>query len=302
MSRIGLRRPSRADEREPMIGDNITSLATVPITVVDAFTTEPFRGNPAAICFLDEPAPEPWMRAVAREMNLSETAYLVPARDPAASRWSLRWFTPEVEIDLCGHATLASAHVLAERGALPPGTTARFDTRSGELTARRDADRIVLDFPATPATATALPDGLLGALGLADDEVEAAGRNDAYVVLQIGDPTRVEALAPDFGALRAVDVRAVVVTARGRANGPDITSRVFGPAVGIDEDPVTGSAHCLLAPWWADQLGRTVLQAHQASPRGGDMEVRLVGDRVELVGSAVTVWRGDILAPDAGQP
>jgi len=270
---------------------------TRPITVVDAFTTEPFRGNPAAVCFLDAEPPEDWMRAVAREMNLSETAYLVPVGPAADRRWSLRWFTPEVEIDLCGHATLASAHVLAALGALADGATARFDTRSGELTARSEDGRIVLNFPATPAEPADPPDGLLDALGLKPEQVQGSGRDDAYVVVQVDAPTTVVGLDPDFGAFLDADLRAAIVTARGGPNGADITSRVFGPAVGIDEDPVTGSAHCLLAPWWAPQLGTTVIQAHQASARGGDLEVRLLGDRVELLGHAVTVWQGEILAP-----
>jgi PhzF family phenazine biosynthesis protein len=281
------------DEREPM--DDQTR--TVPITVVDAFTTEPFRGNPAAVCFLPEPASEDWMRAVAREMNLSETAYLVPVGGPDEQRWSLRWFTPEVEIDLCGHATLASAHVLAAQGALSAGAAARFETRSGELTARAEGARIVLDFPATPAAPAEQPAGLLEALGIDAARVQRTGRDSAYVVLQVDSADLVASLQPQYTALLDIDLRAVIVTARGGANGVDITSRVFGPAVGIDEDPVTGSAHCLLAPWWADELGTTVLRAHQASPRGGDLEVRLLDDRVELVGSAVTVWTGEILAP-----
>src|SRR5262245_13074924 len=269
---------------------------SVPITVVDAFTAEPFRGNPAAVCFLEAPPPEEWMQAVAREMNLSETAYLVPLGNPGDRRWSLRWFTPEIEVDLCGHATLASSHVLAAAGALTAGP-ARFETRSGELRARQEADRLVLDFPAPPAGPAEPPDGLLDALGLTPDQVRACGQVSFFIVIEVDAPEVVRKLAPDFGAVLRAETRAIVVTAPGGTNGADITSRVFGPGVGIDEDPVTGAAHCILGPWWADRLGTTVIQAHQASARGGDLEVRLQGDRVELVGHAVTVWRGEILAP-----
>jgi PhzF family phenazine biosynthesis protein len=269
---------------------------TVPITVVDAFTAEPFRGNPAAVCFLEAPAPEEWMQAVAREMNLSETAYLVPLGSPADRHWSLRWFTPETEVDLCGHATLASSHVLAAAGALAGGP-ARFDTRSGELQARREGDRLVLDFPATPAEPARPPNGLLEALGVAPDQVRACGEVSFFIVIEVDSPDIVRSLEPDFGAVLRAETRAIVVTAPGGPNGAAITSRVFGPGVGIDEDPVTGAAHCILGPWWAERLGTNVLKAHQASARGGDLEVRLLGDRVELVGRAVTVWTGQILAP-----
>lgn len=273
---------------------------TVQIIVVDAFTTQPFAGNPAAVCFLGQPAPEAWMRAVAREMNLSETAFLVPTKGSRDRlHYDLRWFTPEVEVDLCGHATLAAAHVLAaQEYYLLTGGTAYFQTRSGELRARLDPAGLVLDFPATPAQPTGPPEGLLDALGLYEREVDAVGRGEFYVVVQIADPTRVKSIAPDFAALRQVDTRATIVTAR---TGPtSITSRVFGPAVGIDEDPVTGSAHCLLGPWWAAQLGTKTMRAHQASARGGELEVRVQPhERVELVGSAVTVWQGEIVGPGA---
>jgi PhzF family phenazine biosynthesis protein len=266
---------------------------TVGITVIDAFTTVPFAGNPAAVCLLDEPAPESWMRAVAAEMNLSETAYLVPAGE---HRWALRWFTPEAEVDLCGHATLASARFLADAGAFGAGDTARFDTRSGELRARLDGGRVVLDFPATPAAPTDPPAGLLEALGLAPDQVVAVGRGDFFVLVEVARPAEVTGLEPDPRALRGVDTRATIVTAPGGVDGADITSRVFGPAVGIDEDPVTGSAHCMLGPWWAPRLGTTI-QAHQASARSGRMEVRVLDDRVELVGDAVAVSWGEIVGP-----
>lgn len=266
-------------------------------TVVDAFTDRPFRGNPAAICLLGEAAPEDWMRAVAAEMNLSETAYLVPLGAPDDHRWNLRWFTPTVEIDLCGHATLAAAHVLATDGHLPEGAAAAFDTRSGELRARREEDRTVLDFPAARAERVPVDPALIDALGLAPDDVVAAGRSGPDHLLEVRDPDVVRGLGPDFRALRAVAPHVVTVTAPGDDGPFDCVSRVFGPAVGIDEDPVTGSAHCLLATWWSGQLGRTTLQAHQASARGGELEVRLLDHRVELVGHAVVVSTGDILGP-----
>ena len=258
------------------------------ITIVDAFTDTPFRGNPAAVCLLDGPAAEQWMRDVAREMNLSETAFC----HPEGEALRLRWLTPAVEVDLCGHATLATAHVLAtERDAEGP---IRFLTRSGELTAQVRDDTIELDFPADPTTEVDPPAGLLAALGVTPGTPVWRGRTD-YLVELDGVRT-VTDLDPSFGDLGRVDCRAVIATTRGPGgdDGPDVVSRVFAPGSGVDEDPVTGSAHCTLASHWASRLGPT-LRCHQASARGGHLTTALDGDRVLLRGRAVTVARTHLL-------
>jgi PhzF family phenazine biosynthesis protein len=255
---------------------------------VDAFTRTPFAGNPAGVCLLAAPADEDWMQRVAREMNLSETAFLHSAGDG----FQLRWFTPAVEVDLCGHATLASAHILFEQGVLDEGAEARFDTRSGRLGARRRGDRIELDFPATAPEPCDLPDGLAEALGATPVQ---SGRSRFDLLLEMASADVVRRLAPDFGRLKALPVRGVVVTARSDDGRYDFVSRFFAPAVGVDEDPVTGSAHCCLGPYWAEKLGKNDLRAFQASARGGEMAVTVDGDRVGLGGHAVTVMRAELL-------
>jgi len=256
------------------------------IFVVDAFTSRPFAGNPAAVCLVEGERDDAWRRAVAAEMNLPETAFV--ERDGDA--YSLRWFTPAVEADLCGHATLAAAHVLWEVG--EAGDVLRFHTRSGLLTAERDGDQIVLDFPADPPEPVGEPEGLAAALGCAP---VWTGRGRFDLVVEMADAGTVRSLSPDLAAIAGFDVRAVVVTARGEPeDGADFVSRVFSPQTGIDEDPVTGSAHCTLAWVWAVRLGRTELSGYQASARGGYVRVRLAGDRVILAGSAVTVLRGEL--------
>jgi len=259
-----------------------------PIVVVDAFADRPFVGNPAAVCVLDAPAPEKWMRAVAREMNLSETAFL----NPEADAWRLRWLTPTVEIDLCGHATLASAHVLWETGRLAPQATVKFRTRSGVLTANREEEWIVLDFPATPPRACDAPAGLAAALGV---EPKWVGLTRFDYLLEVGSEEAVRRAMPDPRALGLLAVRGVIVTAAGGGSGYDFVSRFFAPGSGVLEDPVTGSAHCALGPYWAGRLGKTELKAYQASARGGEVRVRVRGDRVLLGGRAVTVTRAEIL-------
>ena len=254
---------------------------------VDSFTAEPFAGNPAAVCLLTDTREERWMQAVAREMNLSETAFLL--RDAAGFR--LRWFTPAVEVALCGHATLASAHVLWEEGILAPAATARFATASGELRAARRGDLIELDFPSKPEEAAEPPANLLEALGVRPVYL---GRNAFDYLLLLENEAAVRAVAPDFAVLRKVSVRGVIVTAPASTPGYDFVSRFFAPAVGVDEDPVTGSAHCCLGPFWAARLGKTELSAFQASPRGGAMRVRVAGGRVFLGGRAVTILRGEL--------
>jgi PhzF family phenazine biosynthesis protein len=261
-----------------------------PITVVDAFADRPFSGNPAGVCVLSEPAPDEWMRLVAREMNLAETAFLVPQADG----FSLRWFTPAVEVDLCGHATLASAHVLWQQGFLPPGAIARFHTRSGLLLARPKGDLIELDFPARAATEVAPPDSLLGALGIT--RPRWIGKNAYDYMVEVEREQEVVGLAPDLGTLAKLPVRGVIVTSVADRGRPyDFVSRFFAPAVGVPEDPVTGSAHCALAPYWRPRIGRDAMTGFQASVRGGIVHTTVSGDRVMLAGRAVTMLRGVLL-------
>ena len=261
-----------------------------PIVQVDAFADRPFAGNPAAVCVLDRPRDDGWMQRVAREMNLSETAFLEPADDGG---YRLRWFTPAVEVDLCGHATLASAHALWESGALDASAEARFHTRSGLLTARKDGDWIWLDFPALPPQEVPIPDGLREAIGA---EPRFVGRSRFDLLVEVASEDAVRALRPDLRAIRGLSVRGLIATARGsEAGGFDFVSRFFAPGAGVDEDPVTGSAHCVLAPYWAAKLGKDEMTAYQASDRGGVVRVRLAGDRVRLGGQAVTVLRGELL-------
>lgn len=260
---------------------------SIPITTVDAFTNRPFRGNPAAVCVLPEPRPDAWMQDVAREMNLSETAFLVKREDG----FGLRWFTPRVEVALCGHATLASAHVLWETGALRPEDQARFHTKSGLLTADRRGDLIELDFPAKLENEAPAPEGLAEALGVSFLHV---GMSQFDVLVEVASEDVVRGITPDFKRLAAVPVRGVIVTAKSASPEHDIVSRFFGPAVGVDEDPVTGSAHCTLAPFWARRLGKAEIVAYQASERGGVLRLTVRGDRVRLGGHAVTVLSGEL--------
>lgn len=255
--------------------------------VVDAFTDRPFSGNPAAVVPLDRWLPEDWLQQVAAEMNLSETAYLVPNSDG----YDLRWFTPEVEVDLCGHATLASARVLLEVGRVHPGESIRFKTRSGTLTAQILSDEIELDFPVKPETPAAPPTGLCEALGVTPRYV---GRSAFDYLIEVESETQLRELTPDFGRLRNVDCRGIIVTTVASDPRFDFVSRFFAPAVGVNEDPVTGSAHCCLASYWNRRLGRTAFQAFQASRRGGSLRVELRGDRVLLGGKAVLVARGEL--------
>lgn len=256
---------------------------------VDAFTDGPFSGNPAAVCLLEAPADAAWMRRVAAEVNLSEAAFVVPID----GGFGLRWFTPEVEVDLCGHATLASAHVLWERGTLPRAQPARFSTRSGWLTAACDGGSITLDFPALPLTPGPIPPEAVAALGV---EPLMTGTCGARWMAEVASEETVRGLKPDFARLRALTGRALMVTARARPGaGYDFVSRYFAPWVGVDEDPVTGVAHCALGPFWAARLGKPRLTAFQASSRGGWLRVEAAGDRVKLGGQAVTVIAGEWL-------
>ena len=261
----------------------------VPLVQVDAFTAEPFAGNPAAVCLLPTPRDAEWMQHVAAEMNLSETAFLIRR----GQAFDLRWFSPVVEIDLCGHATLASAHVLWELGELPAGVRAEFHTKSGLLTAVSQDGWIELDFPATPASPAELPDGLADAIGAAPRFV---GRSRFDYLLELDDERTVRELKPDFASMKSLSARGVIVTSRASSDGVDFVSRFFAPGAGIDEDPVTGSAHCCLTPYWSERLGRTTFVARQLSARGGTLRVALEGDRVKLRGQAITVLRGELCA------
>jgi PhzF family phenazine biosynthesis protein len=258
------------------------------IVQVDAFTAKPFAGNPAAVCVLPAERDAVWMQNVASEMNLSETAFLVRQADG----FNLRWFTPAVEVDLCGHATLASAHVLWQDGHLAAGKQARFHTRSGLLTADQRGEWIEMDFPVKAEEPAEPPPHLSEALGTA---LQYVGRNKFDYIAEVESEATLRNLKPNFSLLAELPVRGVIVTARSQNGSFDFVSRFFAPAAGVYEDPVTGSAHCCLAPFWAKRLGKTEFLAYQASPRGGVLRVRLNGERVLLGGQAVTVLRGELL-------
>jgi PhzF family phenazine biosynthesis protein len=264
---------------------------SIPLFQVDAFTAKPFRGNPAGVCLLDRPAPAAWMQNVAKEMNLSETAFLVPEK----SAFRLRWFTPRVEVNLCGHATLASAHILWEEGVLPLGAEARFHTRSGLLTAARRGKWVELNFPARPVGPK--PPSWAKALAAAlKVKPLFVGRSSEDALVELAGQAAVRKLQPDFKRLLGLPVRGVIVTSRASTKGFDFVSRFFCPAVGINEDPVTGSAHCVLTPFWAERLGKLRMTAFQASERGGILQVRLEGGRVKIAGQAVTIFRAALRA------
>jgi PhzF family phenazine biosynthesis protein len=264
---------------------------SIPIYQVDAFTDRAFAGNPAGVCLLQKPAEEHWMQSVAAEMNLSETAF--PVRRPDGD-FDLRWFTPAVEVELCGHATLATSHVLFSTGILQAHDVARSHTKSGVLEARRVDGMIQLDFPANPTEACDVPDGLLEALGL--DSAAYVGRSRFDLLVEVSSAKIVRSLSPDSRALLAVDVRGVIVTAASDTTEYDFISRFFCPRVGVTEDPVTGSAHCTLTPYWSQKLGKDAMFAHQASERGGMVRCSLAGDRVKLAGNAITVLQGELVA------
>ena len=261
----------------------------VPLFVVDAFTDRPFAGNPAAVCLLPAWKDKRWLQAVAAEMNLSETAFLVKNVDG----FDLRWFTPKIEVDLCGHATLASAHVIWQEKYANRGQQLCFATKSGILKARQRDDEIELDFPLTPAEPTVAPPGLMEALGITPTYV---GKNQFDFLIEVESDAAMRSLKPDFKRLAALPVRGVIVTARSADAKFDIVSRFFAPAAGIDEDPVTGSAHCCLGDYWRKRLGKSEFLAYQASTRGGVVRVRVTGDRAFLGGKAVTITKGELLS------
>jgi PhzF family phenazine biosynthesis protein len=259
------------------------------ITQVDAFADKPFAGNPAAVCILEQARDEAWMQLVAREMNLSETAFLIKRGEG----YNLRWFTPVVEVDLCGHATLASAHVLWEQGHLKPDVPARFHTRSGVLTATKKGAWTEMNFPATPVKLdSGLRNDIEAALGT---KVRNVGRTCYDYFAELESEEAIRSAHPDFSKLARLGSRGLIVTSAASDSGHDFVSRFFAPAAGIDEDPVTGSAHCCLGPYWKERLGRDNLTGYQASARGGIVRTRCEGDRVFLSGQAVTVLRGELL-------
>ena len=266
------------------IGEKVMSLKIVQI---DAFSSHPFGGNPAAVCLLSEYPADEWLLSVAREMNLSETAFL-KRRD---NGFDLRWFTPELEVELCGHATLASAHFLWQEGVLAPDQTARFHTLSGWLSAGQKSGWIEMDFPSEPPEVVSAAPDLLRCLGV---EARYLGRNRFDYIVEVESETILRSMSPDFKLLADITERGVMVTCAADQKEFDFVSRFFAPAVGVDEDPVTGSAHCCLAPFWSSRLQKDELVGYQASRRGGVVRTRPRGDRVLLAGQAVTVLEGQL--------
>ena len=255
---------------------------SLPLYIVDAFSNGPFTGNQAAVCILQQTMSDRWLQSVASEMNLAETAYLIK-KDTG---WSLRWFTPTVEVELCGHATIAAAHILWETGIEPAGSELAFLTLSGIMTAKTEGDYIILNFPCYAVIECEEPRGLSTALGV---ELTFVGHNGLGSVVEVRTEDELRALSPNIGLLEQVDTRGVVVTAKASTPGYDFVSRFFAPRLGVPEDPATGSAHCSLAPFWAERLGKTVMTGYQASKRGGVVGVQLLGDRVLLKGKACTM-------------
>jgi PhzF family phenazine biosynthesis protein len=272
----------------------------VPLTLlqIDAFAKRPYTGNPAAVCLLDDEPDAQWMQAVAGEMNLSETAFVRPVRDG----FDLRWFTPTVEVDLCGHATLAAAHALWSEGRVAEDAEIRFQTRSGVLTAARNGDLTELDFPATRPAPADLDEAQIRNLGdLLGVVPREVGRSAFDLLVDVESESDVRAARPDFRRLAELDCRGVIVTSASEDGRFDFVSRFFAPGAGVDEDPVTGSAHCCLGPYWGERLGKSGMTAFQASSRGGVIRVRVSGDRVFLGGHAVTVLRGTLTQAAAEQ-
>lgn len=262
----------------------------IPIFHVDSFTVKPFKGNPAGVCLLEQPRDDAWMQAIATEMRLSETAFL----SPKGNDYNLRWFTPSTEVDLCGHATLASAHILFELGFYDPDETIFFHTKSGVITATFDHGTIELDMPLiqpVPAESTPLLEEILGQAPLA----VAHSEDKAILLAEIADQTAVEAFEPDFKKIASFEETDLIITAQATDGKFDFVSRFFSPRTGIPEDPVTGLGHCILTPYWAPKLNKDKLVAYQASSRGGTVWCRLGKDRVYLAGKAVTLFSGEIL-------
>ena len=267
---------------------------TIPLIQVDAFTDRPFCGNPAAVCITSQPLPDSLMQHIASEMNLAETAFLVKEKNG----FHLRWFTPTTEVELCGHATLASAHVLWEKGLLPPDKNAVFQTLSGELVASLQGEAIVLDFPAKPARKVEQKE--IKVL-FPDLDIQFLGKSDFDYLVVLENEAALLKLEPDFNRMATFDARGFIVTARSASSAYDYISRFFAPACGVNEDPVTGSAHCTLAPYWSEVIGKQKLTGYQASARGGYVGTEYLGERVKLKGKAITVMRAEMLVPELGQ-
>jgi PhzF family phenazine biosynthesis protein len=264
-------------------------MANTPLFQVDSFTDQPFKGNPAGVCLLDAVRPDDWMRAVAAEMNLSETAFVIKQ----GQDYSLRWFTPTVEMDLCGHATLAAAHILWETERVPGEALIRFHTRSGQLTISRNREWIEMDFPLRPYHEVAENEGVVDAVGAVPDEVYQSGENLLFVY---ESEKIIRALTPNFSALKTYEYHGLIVTAPSDSPQFDFVSRFFAPSIGINEDPVTGSSHCTLAPYWSERLRKVNLNANQVSSRAGVLKVRVSAERVYISGQAVTVFATELKA------
>ena len=263
---------------------------SIPFFQIDAFTNKPFGGNSAAVCLLSNPGKSVWMQNVAAEMNLSETAFLHRQKEG----YSLRWFTPTTEVDLCGHATLAATQALYELGYVTDNKPITFFTKSGALTATKTKDMIELNFPIEPAEPTDTPPPyLLEALGV---NATFVGKNRFDYLIEVATVNEVKNLDPDFNQLKKLKLRGVMVTAKSNSQQCDFVSRFFAPGAGINEDPVTGSAHCCLGPYWATKLGKTKLVAHQISQRKGELFLQLSDNRIFIRGHAVTVLQGELRA------
>ena len=261
----------------------------IPLYQVDAFTDQAFHGNPAGVCCLSAPRPNQWMQCVAQEMNLSETAFLLEENNG----YRLRWFTPAVEVDLCGHATLASAHILWETGRVARDKTVQFFSRSGLLSANLDKNYIQLNFPVKRLELVTIPEELSTLLGVRPVFV---GKNQFDYLVEVESEEILRSLQPDMTLLSQIPVRGVIVTCVATTPGYDFMSRFFAPRVGVPEDPVTGSAHCCLTPYWSEKLHKQSMLAYQASPRGGELRLTLQDDRVLISGQAVTVFQGELNA------
>ena len=264
--------------------------STIPYLLVDAFSDRPFSGNPAVVCILPEWKDDPWLQNVASEMNQSETAFLVQN----VNGYDLRWLTPKMEVDLCGHATLASAHVLWQGGLADRSKAISFSTRSGILTASCVGDSIQLDFPLEPVQSVSAPASLLAALQVT---VKSIAKSRFDFLVEVESEQILRQMTPDFRLLASVETRGVIVTSSSDDSHYDFVSRFFAPLAGIDEDSVTGSAHCSLAYYWRERLGKEIFTAYQASPRGGMLGVQIAGDRVLLRGKVITIASGNLLVP-----
>ncbi|MEE9554035.1 MAG: PhzF family phenazine biosynthesis protein [candidate division Zixibacteria bacterium] len=273
----------------------------IKIFQVDSFTDVPFKGNPAGVCILEKPLSDELMQSIAAEMNVAETAFAVPVGDKdikSQNRFNLRWFTPTVEVDLCGHATLATAKVLFDEYNINSETIS-FATKSGELSVSRNGDKLAMDFPADPTDHIEIPEEALKAYGIRESIEARKSRRMGMPLIEVASADIVRSVKPDFSRIMGLDGEfgSAIITARSDDANYDFISRFFAPKFGIDEDPVTGAAHTVLGPYWAEKLGKTILKAYQASARGGEVELNVRGDRIELIGQAVIVLEGEMEIP-----